>query len=153
MPYFYHVSRGFAASNLEKKLDSDKPVFFSKKDYFWNDLEKKIGLSSFKGYREYELFIFPSLFTETLTPRTRNKILKVTKNNEDKIRTLIKNFMRDNGCFDRSSFLEELKRRNFIGIDTHYVIKDITNWNQELIIFDLSDFLPLLKLVNVVKSK
>ena len=101
---------------LETYYDNTKNVFFTHKHAFWNDVEKDIGLKNYNGYREYELYIDDNLFTESLNPRSNNKILKITKNNIRKVNKLFKN------C-KRPEIRDILLTRNIIGIDNHYSTK------------------------------
>jgi len=114
MPKYYHIHRGTKRSTVEKKFIKNYPFFFSKKQsgWGWYNCEKKIS-EDYGGYIEYEIDIPASRFTTSFNPRTKNKIVKITKENIKEYETLRIKQCKGN----RSLFIEEMIKRNIIGID------------------------------------
>ena len=116
MPKYYHIHRSIKRSNIENNFKDGKMLFFSKKNSFWYNFEKTIGLEDgYGGYSEYEISIPQKYFTYSLKPQKKNKILKLTpKNIEDFIR-LHKNI--ENKYNSPKVLRDEYINKNFIGID------------------------------------
>lgn len=108
MPIYYHINRG--KNNLNKKFIDNKPLFFSKHKSFWYNFEKEIS-KDLNGYIEYKIFIPKSLFTYSFNPRTKNKIVKITKHNIHEYQCLKEKYRGHN------NFIKEMNKRNIIGID------------------------------------
>jgi len=79
MPYFYHISRGTKQNLLYTVFINGESLFFSKKDSFWYNIERQIGMNHFEGYKLYEIFIPSNAYTKSFNPRTPT-IIKITKN-------------------------------------------------------------------------
>ena len=110
MPKYYQIHRGIKLSQVENKFIENKPFFFSKKNSFWYNFEKDISID-FGGYIIYEIFIPNNLFTSSFNPRTKNKIVKVSKQNLNEYIKLKRNYG------GHKNFINEMKNRNIIGID------------------------------------
>jgi hypothetical protein len=111
MPKYYHIHRGTEPSTLEKKFIKNIPLFFSKKNSNWYNIEKDIS-KEYGGYRIYEIYIPSSRYTLSFNPTSVDKIVKITSYNiNDYI--LLLNEHKNN----RNNFIEEMKKRNIIGID------------------------------------
>lgn len=110
MPKYYQIHRGLEPSEVENEFIINKPFFFSKKNSFWYNVEKQIS-EDYGGYIIYEISIPNNLFTLSFNPRTENKIVKVTKENIDEYKKLIKTHK------GRKNFIKEMNKRNIIGID------------------------------------
>ena len=115
MPIFYHVHVKYEPDlddTLEKGFTNEFPLFMSKKNSWWyemkiNDGKPKDGYKG--GYYIYQITIPKELFTTSLHP-TKNKILKITKNNIDEYIKYL-----DLHC--DGTFQSELAKRNIIGVD------------------------------------
>lgn len=110
MPKYYHIVRGKKSSGVDKKFINGKPLYFSKKDVGWNSIEKEIS-RDYGGYHEYEIFIPPKIYTTSFNPTSKNKIVKISTKNAKEYYDLRKKY---GGSFQ---FIEEMKKRNIIGID------------------------------------
>ena len=117
MPKYYHVQRGLTSYNIEKKFIRNKPLFFSKKNSGWYNLEKEIS-KNYNGYTIYEISIPTNRYTRSFKPTTVNKIVKITKNNINEYVQL------KNEYHGHNRFIEEMKKRNIIGIDATIEHKD-----------------------------
>lgn len=152
MPKYYHVHRSFKPSQIEIKLIEDHPLYFSKKNSFWYHVEIDISKDKdvFDGYTIYEITIPRSQFTESLNPRKKNKIFKVTKKNLDEFIKLKKKY---EGSFN---LIKEMKKRNFIGYDATLKIKNIKKWHiigtGEGVIWDFSKFKPRIRIYDIHKN-
>jgi hypothetical protein len=111
MPKYYHIHRGKKSSEIDTKFINGTSLFFSKKNSNWYNIEKETS-KDYGGYHEYEIYIPSSLFTASFNPTTKNKIVKISKNN-------IKEYYALRMKYNRGSyyFIEEMKKRNIIGID------------------------------------
>lgn len=118
MPIYYHIHRGIKKSNLEKGFKKNKPLFFSKKNSFWYEIEKKIGRENFDGYIIYKIDIPSNRFTTSFNPRSNNKIVKITKKNIKKYIALLSKYK------SRKNFIIEMNNRNIIGIDITTEFRD-----------------------------
>ena len=101
MPKFYHVQ--LVENKKQYKNDTiniidnlsqelHKGLFYSKKNVFFNNIYKTIGLSeneNYFGYIEYEVIIPSTLFTKSLCPRTP-KIIKIDKTNKKEFSSLVR---------------------------------------------------------------
>ena len=103
MPYYYHIHRGIKPCSLDNKFIENKPLFFSKKNSIWYNIEKEVS-KDYGGYRMYEIYIPSSRFTLSFNPKTKDKIVKITPDN-------IKEYHVHYPIFDN------MKKRNIIGID------------------------------------
>jgi hypothetical protein len=117
MPKYYHIHRGTAPSELEKGFTKNRPLFFSKKNSRWYDIEQNIS-KDYGGYRMYEIYIPKTRFTTSFNPKTAGKIVKITKNNIKEYFQLRDNYKGNN------SYIDELKIRNIIGVDATLEHKD-----------------------------
>tara|TARA_Y100000768_G_C23389486_1_gene412229 strand:- start:51 stop:491 length:441 start_codon:yes stop_codon:yes gene_type:complete len=108
MPVYYHIHRGTSNSKLDKKFIKNKPLYFSKKNSFWYRVELEISKDEeYNGYSIYKITIPEKLFTYSFNPRTKTpKIIKINKHNTDKY-------------VKRDFNIEELKKKNIIGIDAN----------------------------------
>ena len=113
MPKYYHIHRGITSSDIEKKFIKNKPLFFSKKNSGWYNIEKEIS-KDYNGYRIYEIYIPNNRYTLSFNPITVGKIVKITTDNINEYIQLIK----------KGNFIEEMKKRNIIGIDATIEHKD-----------------------------
>jgi len=110
MPKYYHIHRGLDKSQLEKKFILNKPLYFSKKNSNWYQIEQEIS-KDYGGFRIYEIYIPTNRLTNSFNPITPNKIVKITKNN-------IKEYIELRKKYKGSIyFIEEMKKRKIIGID------------------------------------
>lgn len=126
MVKYYHVHRSKKKSKIEKKFQNDKQLYFSKKDSAWYEIEKNIGLDNFGGYIIYEIDIPKRFFTYSFNPTSKNKIVKV---NDDNLEEFLRLKSENIGSI---KFIEEMKRRNLIGVDSTYVDLDkIGNYAKE----------------------
>lgn len=113
MPKYYHIHRGTKPSKVDKKFIEGQSLFFSKKNSTWYNIEKEISKEKeYGGFYEYEIYIPATRFTTSFNPRTKNKIVKITHKNIDEFISLIMHQYKN-----RNLFIEEMKRRNIIGID------------------------------------
>ena len=110
MPLYYQIHRGLELSEIENKFIKNRAFFFSKKNSMWYNIEKQIS-EDYGGYIIYEISIPNNLFTLSFNPRTKNKIVKITKENIDEYKKLKKTYK------GRNNFIEEMNKRNIIGID------------------------------------
>lgn len=161
MPYYYHISLGPEESEIVSNYRKNEVVYFNKKDISFNLFWKDVGKDEeWGGYREYELFIPKEYFTESLNPRNKGKIYKLTKRNKSEFKKFIRPFQVETGkrfkkgvkFFNRSKIIEELKKRGFGGLDTHYQIDNYLGFSEELIIFDITPFKQSLKLIEIYKN-
>ena len=106
MPYYYHIHRGIKPCSLDNKFIKNRPLFFSKKNSIWYNIEKEIS-KDYGGYRMYEIYIPRTYFTLSFNPKTKNKILKITPDN-------IKEY---NELYPHFPFINNMKKSNIIGID------------------------------------
>jgi hypothetical protein len=113
MPKYYQIHRGIEPSKVEKKFIKNKPFFFSKKNSFWYNIEKDIS-KDYGGYIIYEIYIPNYLFTSSFNPIKKNKIVKITKKNIFEYNQL------KNVYGGHNDFIEEMKKRNIIGIDATF---------------------------------
>lgn len=119
MPKYYHIHRGTTPSTLEKNFVTGDPLFFSKKDSFWYNVEKSVS-KDYGGYFIYEIYISNDKFTKSFNPKSK-KIVKITKDNISTYQDLKDKFR------GHISFINEMKRRNIIGIDaTNVTVEDMT---------------------------
>ena len=110
MPKYYHIHRGLEKSRLDKEFITDLPLFFSKNNSIWYNIEKNIS-KEYKGYQIYEIYIPSNKFTTSFNPKTPNRIVKITKNN-------IKEYIElKNKYKGHINFIEEMRKRKIIGID------------------------------------
>ena len=56
MPIYYHIHRSMEKSAIENNFKEGKRLFFSKKNSFWHNFEKDVGLD-WGGYSEYKITI------------------------------------------------------------------------------------------------
>lgn len=79
MPVYYHIHRG----DKLIKFDKNKPMFVSKKNSFWYNVEKQISNNpEYKNsYCEYKITINNDKFTHSLNSKDNTKILKLNENN------------------------------------------------------------------------
>ncbi len=110
MPKYYQIHRGLKTSDVENKFIKNKPFFFSKKNSRWYNVEKQIS-EDYGGYIIYEIYIPNNIFTLSFTPRTKNKIVRITRQNINEYKKLIKTYK------GRNNFIKEMNKRNIIGID------------------------------------
>lgn len=110
MPKYYQIHRGVKLSEVENTFIINRPFFFSKRNSRWYNVEKKIS-QNYGGYIIYEISIPNNLFTFSFNPRTKNKIVKVNKQNIDEYKKLRKMYKGIN------NFIIEMNKRNIIGID------------------------------------
>jgi hypothetical protein len=52
MPYYYHIHRGIKPCSLDNKFIENRPLFFSKKNSDWYNIEKEVS-KEYGGYRMY----------------------------------------------------------------------------------------------------
>jgi hypothetical protein len=109
MPKYYHIHKGKKMSSIGNSFIKNKELYFSKKDSSWHNIEKEIS-KDHGGYHEYEIYIPLTLFTTSFNPTTKNKIVKISKNNIEEYCALRKKY-------NKIIFIEEMKKRNIIGID------------------------------------
>ena len=107
MPLYYHIHRGKKSSKLEKQFINNNLLFFSKKNSGWYNMEKDIGQTNFGGYK---IYIPDNMFTTSFNPRTKNKIVKITKNNLEEYKKIVKKY-------GKKYFLQN---KNIIGIDSTF---------------------------------
>lgn len=112
MPKYYSIHRGITISEIENKFIKNKPFFFSKKNSFWYNIEKEISVD-YGGYIIYEIYIPNNLFTSSFKPRTKNKIIKVTKQNINEYKKLKEIYG------GHTNFIKEMKKNNIIGVDAN----------------------------------
>ena len=118
MPIYYHIHRSMEKSLIENNFKEGKQLFFSKKNSFWHNFEKDVGLD-WGGYSEYKITIPQKYFTYSLNPRKKNKILKLTPKN-------IKGFIKLHEKYTDKNLVVEYINKNFIGIDaTHKKLRDL----------------------------
>jgi len=117
MPKYYHINRGIKPSKIEKKFIEDYPLFFSKKNSGWYNIEKSIS-EDYGGYRVYEITIPKKLFTISFNPRTKAKIVKINKDNINEYLELREKYR------GHHAFIKEMNKRNIIGIDCTREHKD-----------------------------
>ena len=110
MPKYYHVHRGTTPSNVGNKFIKNCPLFFSRKNSNWYNIEKDIS-KDYGGYWIYEIYIPSKRFTVSFNPSNNCKIVKITKNNINEYVKLKEEYIGHN------RFIEEMKKRNIIGID------------------------------------
>ena len=114
MPYYYHIHRGIKPCSLDNKFIKNRPLFFSKKNSIWYNIEKKAS-KEFGGYRMYEIYIPQTYFTLSFNPKTKDKIVKITLDNIKEYRELK---VIPNGFYPHYPFIDNIKKkRNIIGID------------------------------------
>ena len=118
MSRYCHIHRGITPSGLEKKFIKNFPLFFSKKNSSWYNIEKDIS-KDYNGYRMYEIYIPKNRYTISFNPRIAGKIVKVTADNINEYHNLKKEYI------GHINFIEEMKKRNIIGIDATLEHKDI----------------------------
>ena len=119
MPIYYHIHRSMKKSPIENNFKEGKMLFFSKKNSFWHNFEKDVGLD-WGGYSEYKITIPQKYFTYSLNPRKKNKILKLTPKNIKGFIKLHEN--KYNGPKLRDGYIN----KNFIGIDaTNKKLRDL----------------------------
>ena len=110
MPKYYHIHKGLNKSTLEKQFIQNTPLYFSKKNSSWYQIEQDIS-KDYGGFQIYEIYIPSNRFTNSFNPKTPNKIVKITKDN-------IKEYIDLREKYKGSSyFIEEMKKRKIIGID------------------------------------
>lgn len=114
MPKYYYIHRSIKKSNIENNFKDGKMLFFSKKNSFWYNFEKTIGLDM-GGYSEYEISIPQKYFTYSLKPQKKTKILKLTPKNIEEFIKLHKNI--ENKYSTPMALRDEYINKNFIGID------------------------------------
>ncbi len=112
MPKFYHIHRSPKSSSIEKKLTKNFKLYYSKKNSFWYNVEQDIGKKDYGGYIIYEIEIPKLQFTTSFNPIKKNKIVKLTPKN---IQEYIK--IRTEVAKKKYNFIEEMNKRNIIGID------------------------------------
>jgi len=89
MPIFYHVHVKYEPDledTLEKGFINEFPLFMSKKNSWWYEMKINDGKpkDDYKGgHTIYKITIPKKLYTSSLHPKNKNKILKITKNNID----------------------------------------------------------------------
>jgi len=116
MPKFYHVHRTATKSAIEKGFKSGKALFFSKKNSFWFQFEKEIGMSDYNGYIIYEIDIPYNFYTYSFNPISKNKIVKINKHNVKEYKRLVGEYK------GQTAFREEMTKRNIIGIDATWLM-------------------------------
>ena len=79
MPIFYHIHRSIKPSELENNLTEGYPLYFSKKNSGWYNMEKHLGITDYGGYIIYKINIPNNCFTESFHKNAKYKILKLTK--------------------------------------------------------------------------
>ena len=118
MPKYYHIHRGTEPSTLEKKFIKNIPLFFSKKNSNWYNMEIEISTNYFDGYRIYEISIPSNKYTFSFNSTSVDKIVKITPYNINNYILLLHSFN------SRNNFIKEMKKRNIIGIDCTIEHKD-----------------------------
>ena len=139
---FYHVHRGFFPSKLEYDIDLEQGIFYSIKDFYWNKIEKDIGLTNgYGGFREYKIEIPSKSFTKSLEDNHK-KILKITDENKKEFAKLCKKESR------------KYFHTRFAGVDaTDYFGNEISSdYSKEGVIFRLDIIKPIITLVNIAVS-
>ena len=109
MPIYYHIHRSSEPSLLEKELIKGKPLYFSKKNSFWYNVEKSVGENDYGGYIIYKIYIPKLLFTTSF--EEKNKIVRITSKNINEYNKLLKEYP------GNINFINEMKKRGIIGID------------------------------------
>ena len=115
MPKYYQIHRGIENSEVENNFIINRAFFFSKENSWWYNVEKDIS-KDYGGYIIYEITIPNNLFTLSFNPRTKNKIVKVTKQNINEYYKLKKTYR------GHDIFIKEMNKRNIIGIDATSII-------------------------------
>ena len=117
MPKYYHIHRGLQPSKLETEFVKGWVLYFSKKNSQWYNVEKEIS-KDYGGYRIYEIYIPSSKFTTSFNPTTKGKIVKITPKNLKEYVELRKEYK------GSIYFVDEMKKRNIIGVDATINHKD-----------------------------
>ena len=94
-------------------------IIYVQKNSSWYKIEKDISKQNeYRGYSMYEIIIPKELFTTSLYPNGKNRVLKITKNN---IKEYKKLKLSDN-------FYSILTGRNIIGVDvtSKFIYKHIS---------------------------
>ena len=76
MPIYYHIHRSMKKSPIENNFKEGKMLFFSKKNSFWHNFEKDVGLD-WGGYSEYKITIPQKYFTYSLNPQKKKQNIKI----------------------------------------------------------------------------
>jgi hypothetical protein len=82
-------------------------------------MEKEIG-KELGGYTIYEIDIPKKYFTNSFNPTGKNKIIKINKDNIDEY-IRFKNELKI-----KSKFIEEMQKRNLIGVESTFVDSTVT---------------------------
>ena len=117
MAIFYHIHRSTKSSTLENGLIEEHALFFSKKNSFWFNIEKQIGIENFGGYIIYKINIPDNCFTQSFHKNAKYKILKLTKKNINKYLQFVNKLKGKNLLTGSIRLIDELKKRNYIGVD------------------------------------
>lgn len=108
MPIFYHIHIGVDNPHFEK-FEKNRPLYFSRKNSRWYRNWKSVG-EDYGGHLEYKISFPRTLYTTSFNPRSKNKIVKITKENIKEYKNLKKKYR-------GVKFIEEMNKRNIIGID------------------------------------
>lgn len=111
MPKFYHVHSSVEASAIEKNKITGQYLYFSKKDSYFYNSWITLSKNEYGGYIIYEIYIPSNMFTTSFNPRTKNKIVKITRENIVEYKKLRKIYK------GQEIFRKEMDSRGIIGID------------------------------------
>jgi hypothetical protein len=144
MPKYYHIHicERSGEDTLEKGFIKGDRLYISKKNSWWYRIWKKIGIDGVnnEGYKIYEITIPKELYTTSLYPKGKNKILKITKNNIKEYKKLMRQCWKFNGKGKGFHYLViELTKRNIIGVDA--TSKFIRKHMQSAMIFEPEAFI------------
>jgi hypothetical protein len=90
----------------------------SKKNSIWYIDWIGLGRNEFGGYKIYEITIPKELFTTSLHPKGKNRVLKITKNNIEEYKKLMRRCWETEGIVNGFNYLViVLNKRNIIGVD------------------------------------
>ena len=110
MDNLYILEYGLSPPEIKLELHDGMPLRFFTKDQFGYYMFKGFN-TKYGGFRQLKITIPKKLYTTSLNPKGQNRILKITKDNIDKYKEFIKNYLSND-----PTLYKYISKKNIIGL-------------------------------------